>query len=303
MPNWNQVLNEITQQQQKSNRQSIGTLDFVRRKYLKQLHKYVNRNIICYYSGFLSKPANFGIELNDEDKNGFMMAIHKLDRRIGLDLFLHTPGGSIASAETIVDYLKKMFGKDIRAVVPQIAMSAGTMIACSCRSILMSNHSNLGPIDPQLRGVAALGVKEEFQRAIKEITDNPAHVHVWQFIISQYTPTFLGECENAVERAKQFVRSQLEQNMLEQHPNRMAIAEQIVDKFMDFSGNKGHDRHIHAEECKSIGLSIEMMEADQKLQDLILTVHHCYMHALMNTPAIKIVENHNGSAFVKNVLN
>ena len=29
-------------------------------------------------------------------------------------------------------------------------------------------------------------------------------------------------------------------------------------------------------------------------QDLILTVHHCYMNLLMNTPAFKVIENHMG---------
>ena len=52
-----------------------------------------------------------------------MMAVHKLDRTKGLDLILHTQGGSISATQSIVNYLHKMFGKntatpDIRAVVP-----------------------------------------------------------------------------------------------------------------------------------------------------------------------------------------
>ena len=35
------------------------------------------------------------------------------------------------------------------------------------------------------------------------------------------------------------------------------------------------------------------------MQDLVLTVHHCYMHTLMNTAAFKIIENHLGNALVK----
>ena len=46
------------------------------------------------------------------------------------------------------------------------------MIACACREILMGKHSSLGPIDPQLGGVPAHGVIEEFERAIKEIKDD-----------------------------------------------------------------------------------------------------------------------------------
>lgn len=49
-----------------------------------------------------------------------------------------------------------------------------------------------------------------------------------------------------------------------------------------------------------MGLNVIELEADKELQDLVLTVHHCYMHSLMNTPAYKLIENQNGIAFVKN---
>jgi ClpP class serine protease len=121
MPDWKDVLEE----HQEIQRTSQFAIDIIRRKYLKQLYEYTNRNVIAYYSGFLSKPGILQSDINDEDKNGFMMAVHKLDRNRGLDLILHTPGGSIAATESVVDYLHKMFGGNIRAIVPQIAMSAG----------------------------------------------------------------------------------------------------------------------------------------------------------------------------------
>ena len=46
-------------------------------------------------------------------------------------------------------------------------------------------------------------------------------------------------------------------------------------------------------------LNVERIETDPDFQDLILTVHHCYMHSLMNTPSFKMIENHLGVAFVK----
>ena len=144
--------------------------------------------------------------INDEDKNGFMMGVHNVDRTKGLDLILHTPGGDIAATHSIVNYLHKMFGSDIRAVVPQIAMSAGTMIACSCHEILMGTHSNLGPIDPHLRGIPTFGVIREFRRAYREVKKNPSKTFIWQTIIGQYKPTFLGQCENALIMVQQ-VRS------------------------------------------------------------------------------------------------
>lgn len=112
MPNWSEVLTELKQCKR------TDALDFIRRKYLKKLFEKTNRNIIAYYSGFLQKPKIGNAEITDDDKNGFMATIHGLDRERGLDLILHTPGGELPATESIVYYLKKMFGNDIRAVIP-----------------------------------------------------------------------------------------------------------------------------------------------------------------------------------------
>jgi len=93
---------------------------------------------------------------------------------LGLDLILHTPGGGIAATQSLVDYLQRMFKSDIRAIVPQIAMSAGTILACCCKQILMCKHSNLGPIDPHLNGMPTYGVIREFRRALREVKRDPS---------------------------------------------------------------------------------------------------------------------------------
>lgn len=296
MPNWNDVLQEIEQRRQNG---EPAALDVVRREYLRKLYEHSGRNVIAYYSGFLSKPGIAQLEINDEDKNGFMMAVHRLDRAKGLDLILHTPGGSIASTQSIVQYLQQMFDGNIRAIVPQIAMSAGTMIACSCREIWMAKHSNLGPIDPHLNAIPAYGVIREFRRACREIKKDPSRIPIWQQIIGQYRPTFLGRCENAIKWSNQFVEDQLASVMFAGQPHARRKARSVVRKLTDYSGNKTHERHIHVDECQSIGLNVRAIEDDSGLQDLVLTVHHCYMHIFMNTPAFKVIENHLGVALIK----
>ena len=309
MPDWKDVYQEITQQiaahnnqAAMANAQAHGVVDNIRKKYLAELHGYTGRNVIAYYSGFLSKPGISQDDINDEDKNGFMMAVHNLDRTKGLDLVLHTPGGGIAATQSIVDYLHKMFQSDIRAIVPQIAMSAGTMMACSCRAIVLGKHSNLGPIDPHLRGCPAHGVIKEFKRACAEVKRDASKAKMWGYIIGQYSPAFLGQCQNAIDWSEAFVREQLESVMFKGQKNRKQKAATIVKKLTDYSGNKTHSRHIHADECRAMGLKIEILESDPKLQDLVLTVHHCFMHTLMNTAAFKVIQNHAGTAFVKQAL-
>jgi ATP-dependent protease ClpP protease subunit len=300
VPTWREVLKSIQDELTRANAQARGAIDTIRRDYLKKLHEHTKRNIVAYYSAFLSKPGIQESGISDEDKNGFMMAVHGVDRKSGLDLILHTQGGSIAATESIVQYLRKIFGHDIRAIVPPIAMSAGTMIACSCKAILMSSkHSNLGPIDPYLRGFPAYGVIQEFKRACKEVKQDASRIPIWQPIIRQYEPTFLSQCENAIKWSNKFVGDQLIGTMFAGDTKARDKARKVVRHLTDFSGNRTHERHIHFDECKTIGLKVEAIEDDQDLQDLVLTVHHCFMHTMTNTNAFKIIENHLGAAFVK----
>ncbi len=298
MPNWKEILNEVNRSRLSHLTKAHTQIDIIRRKYLKKLYEKTGRNIIAYYSGWLSKP-DFPSWITDEDKNGFMMCIHKLDKSQGLDLILHTPGGDIAATESLVDYLRKIFGKNIRAIIPQIAMSAGTMIACSCKEIWMSKHSNLGPIDPQINNMPAQGVVEEFKRAYEEIKLDPNKANVWYPILNKYHPSFLTQCEKAIEWSKSFVRFQLETVMFDKEAQAAKKAERIVEALTNYNENKTHSKHIPMDKCQELGLAVKAVEDDQEFQDLLLTVHHCYMHSLMNTPAYKIIENHLGACLAK----
>jgi len=301
MPNWNDVFIEIQAAQAQAQSQGAAAASIVRHKYLKALYDHTGRNVISYYSGWLSKGSVFLSDINDEDKNGFMTTVHKMDRTRGLDLILHTPGGGIAATQSIVTYLQKMFGTNIRAFVPQIAMSAGTIIACCCKEIWMGKQSNLGPIDPQLRGIPAHGVVQEFKRALKEVKQDASRIVIWQQIIGQYRPTFLGQCENAIKWSNTFVEQQLKSGMFEGLADREKRAKAVTKELSNYPKNKSHDRHFDLEDCEKMGLTIKRLESDPTLQDLVLTVHHCYMSILMNGPAYKIIENHNGVALVKNM--
>ena len=59
----------------------------------------------------MSKPGIAGLLINDEDKNGFMSAVHGLDKTKGLDLLLHTPGGLVLAALQIARAIHKHQGK------------------------------------------------------------------------------------------------------------------------------------------------------------------------------------------------
>ena len=305
MPNWQEVLGEIREAQEK---RRSSPVNLVRRKYLNQLFEHTKRNVITYYSGFLTTPRSHGTTINEDDKNGFMLCCHGLDRAKGLDLILHTGGGDLYAMNSLVSYLKGVFGTNIRAIVPQIAMSAGTMMAVACKSIVMGKQSSLGPTDPQMNGHPAYAVKKQFEQAHKEVLYESNAVLVWRPMLEKLGVSFLKQCDWAIHYAEDFVTEALRENMLKSDSDANAKAKKIADAkakkiaktLGDLERNKNHGRRFHYADCEKMGLIIEKMEDDQKLQDLILSVHHCYMHTMgTKGNVMKIIENHKGRAWGK----
>ena len=75
-------------------------------------------------------------------------------------------------------------------------------------------------------------------------------------------------------------------------------ANEIADYFADFNRHQSHNLGIDRDQAKAVGVKIDDLEADSQLQDAVLSVHHA-MLVTFQGPAVKIVENHAGKAFVK----
>ena len=287
---------------QEINNIKTNVISQLRIQYIADLSNYTERNVIVYYSTFLQGSImsnNPELMINDNDMNGLMNAVSGLDKTKGLDLVLHTPGGVTTATEAIVKYLRKCFNNDIRVIVPHMAMSAGTMIACSAKEIIMGKESSLGPIDPQYRNVPAEGVIEEFNRAVREIQVNPQKALIWKEIISQYRPTFLGECQYAIDLSRNLVTEWLTTCMFKNSKHRDAKVNKIVNGLATHSFSKLHDKHYDFADCKKIGLKVVALEKDSTLQDLVLSIHHSYVLSAYVLPGtLKYIENNNGQTFV-----
>lgn len=271
----------------------IPKLNELRSDFIKDLSNSTNRNTIVYFSAFLQiVKGNSEYQINDNDMNGFMNAISKLDVSKGLDLILHTPGGVITATESLVNYLRQVFDHNIRVIVPHMAMSAGTMIACASNEIIMGQHSSLGPIDPQYRGVSAEGVIEEFNRAMDETLQDPNRSLIWKNIISQYRPTFVGECEKAIELSDSLVDNWLKTGMFRDNENRNSIVKKIMNEITSHKTTKVHERHFNLTQCVKIGLNVKSLESDKILQDKVLSVYHaCVLSVNIDQALIKIIQN------------
>jgi hypothetical protein len=303
VPTWSGILQEL-----QASRSPAGLPDFdgVRRRYLTALHQHTNRAVILYASNWTQAgniEANL-ISVVEEDVQGLMEVVHGIPEG-PLDLILHTPGGSAEATEMVVQYLRSKFS-DIRVIVPQAAMSAGTLLACAANVIVMGKHSALGPVDPQFviggpgggRLVPAQAILDQFERAKTEC-QNPKLLGAWAPILAFYGPALLVQCDNAKQLSHTLVKEWTQKWMFAGEPDAETKALAVANQLGDHSYFRSHARHITRDRAKEIGLIVEPLEKDQTLQDLVLSVFHATTHTFSASLAVKIIENHLGKAFVK----
>lgn len=302
MPSWGGILKEI--QQSAASNGGVINLDAIRRKYINGLAEHTGRNVILYATRWIQTgPVDPNlVSIVPEDVHGLMEVVHGLDCNLGLDLIMHSPGGSPDAAEAIVHYLREKF-PHIRVIVPQAAMSAATMIACAADEIVMGAHSSLGPIDPQLiMGQAVMpaqAILDQFERALEECAD-PKKLGAWMPILQGIGPALLVQCRDAQALAEGLATEWLSRWMLKSDPDCQKKSATIAKALADHTSFKSHGRPIHRGMARTLGLRVVNLEDDQMFQDLVLSVFHATMHVFtMNGAVAKIIENQRDAAFVR----
>ena len=89
-------------------------------------------------------------------------------------IILQTPGGVVEVVERMVGVIRNFY-QEVIVIVPDQAMSAGTVFALSADQIMMDYFSRLGPIDPQIfkddRLVPALSYLKQYEKLNKKATE------------------------------------------------------------------------------------------------------------------------------------
>lgn len=114
-------------------------------------------------------------EMRPEYEKGFRDFIERLaadkEKKDTLVIILNTPGGSVETVEKLVDIVRFHY-KTIYFIVPDFAMSAGTIFCMAGDKIYMDYSSSLGPIDPQVFNgkdyVPALGYLDQVEKLLEK---------------------------------------------------------------------------------------------------------------------------------------
>ena len=292
-------------------------LDAITDKYINDLFSHTNRPLLVYVTDFLNpqKAAMAGndLSINLSDKDGLVFATRTLPSG-PLDILLHSPGGSLEATESIVDILRPKFS-DIRFFIPNAAKSAATMLALSGDEIYLASSAELGPIDPQIvsrreSGInqsAAQAIIDQFENAQKDLAEHPDKLPAWIPILPMYGPSLYQDSKNAIKLSKEIVRNWLVEYMFKDIPKkteRTNKAMRVVNYFANHKLLKSHGRKIGLVEIdqslKGL-LKIKKLEDDAILYDKIMGVYYCYIHIFQRSPAFKIIQNHKGNRYVRQI--
>src|SRR4051794_24383501 len=103
-------------------------LNALRRNVYKDIERERHRPLLVYAVKFVDGPGLGPIQIDLGDVDGFTDLVEGVDENaLGVDVLIHSPGGSPEACERVVGILRNRFDKDVQFLVPHSAYSAATM--------------------------------------------------------------------------------------------------------------------------------------------------------------------------------
>ncbi len=239
--------------------QAIHAERYRRQAVIREIEKRTERTLICYVSGMAAL-------IDRDDVVPFVDLVHNVQPGKNLDLLLHTPGGDIDSAEKLISLVHTtVHPGQLRIIVPDYAKSAGTLMALGASKIVMSDTSELGPIDPQIamndgRGNrivhSVMSYLDAYKTHSEALQQNPNNIAA-QIMLNKLEPATLKLFEAVRDRARTCAENQLNQWMFQKKKaNYTAIAAAL----MDTSRWLTHGQMIGWEDARQMELEVEYLD-------------------------------------------
>ncbi len=291
-------LSRVLQEMQEAAQGRISRQELIRR--IEAQDQNVKRRLIVY----VANTENPNSALSPADIVPLGDALASVGKVDNLDLLLHTTGGSGDVAEKFVEMCRRYCPHNFRVIVPNMAKSAGTLIALGADSIVMGYCSELGPIDPQI--VIVVGNKPQlvsawtFIRARDQLQEktqkalaageNPA-IYLQQ--LAGIDPVFVTHCEQLMTFARQLVRKFVF-SRISQTESAKEWADKVVDFLSKVEEHISHGRLILSRELRQNcvpPLNLQELEENDPIWHLIWELYvRCEVFLKTDPPKAKMIE-------------
>lgn len=200
----------------------------------------------------VSKDYNIVVLFDDTrmvkgDADNIYNAVNEFADKKPLLLVLRSTGGDPAAAYLIGKLCRDYCAKKFVVVVPRQAKSAATLLSCAADEIHMGSLSELGPIDPQIDGLPALGLKHSVEHIAELVKTYPASSEMFaKFLSESLKLIHLGYYERVAESAMHYA-----ERLLKTHPKTISSAPEKIAQNLVY-GYKDHSFVIDKDEAIGI---------------------------------------------------
>ena len=215
--------------------------------------------LICYVGGGKTSVAR-------EDTLGIIEILHNIPPNTNLDFLLHTGGGDVDAAEKLMHMVRSTVGSNqLRVIVPDFAKSAGTLMALAADYIVMSDSSELGPVDPQIvlgdgRGNyilhSVMNYLDAFESYSQQLRDNPNDA-VARLMLAKLDPATEKAFRAVKDRAQRLAESHLHHWMFRE---KQGTYTKIASDLMDTKRWLTHGQMIGYQAAQELGLRVQYLK-------------------------------------------
>lgn len=234
---------------------------YERQELIARIQARTERALICFLTGELAG-------ISREDTLGFADLLYNLQAGEPIDLLLHTHGGDIDAAEKLIMMVQKVVCEaELRVIVPDCAKSAGTLMTLGADLIVMSDSSELGPIDPQLPWRDRNGnllyhsmqnhldaYAEHAEALAKDPKDEVART-----MLERIDPATIKLCEAVHLRARKLAEQLVGRGMFRRSEGNPT---EVAGALLDTKRWQSHGQMIDAEDASVIGLNVHHVPVD-----------------------------------------
>lgn len=270
---------------------SVNRDRYDRQSLIQQIEAYTGRRLLVYISN-LNHPQS---SITREDIAPFTELVGTLADGENVDLIIQSPGGDPNAAETIINSLSSK-ASHLRIIVPQAAKSAATMMCLAADEIMMSDTSELGPIDPQIPISTAYGYvyrpAQAFLNGLKHIQDehegqstlNPAYFPFLQGVDT----ALIDWCYKSIEHSKMLAIKWLTRSMCSGDSLK---AKDIAENLVNIEKYPNHGAVINFTEAESLGLNVNYRPYSDELWQRLWRLYIRYTVEIREKEWVKVFES------------
>ena len=248
---------------------------------ISSIEKHLDSDAIAVYG-----PIVYGL---DERVRDAVEAFTEHKSKVAV--ILDTPGGIVEVVERMVETIRSFY-EEVVFIVPDRAMSAGTIFAMSGDSIMMDYFSRLGPIDPQVEKdgklVPALSYLIQYKRMLKK--DREGKLTTAEFaLLSKFDLAELHQYEQARNLSSTLLKTWLAKYKFKNwtvregsgkpvsEEDRIERALEIANALSDNELWHSHGRGISMQtlESDAVKLKIDDLRADKTLHKAVREYYTC----------------------------